>query len=89
LEVGFFIVAICCKKYWSGMEKIHLQKSPNVELFTQYISELVLEVEGIKLRAERNDMSGIKEHLERMNAILMEIMDTRMDLAEKCSNIAN
>ena len=71
------------------MEKVHLQKSPNLEFFTQYVSELILEVEGIKLRAERSDIAGIKEHLERMNAILLEIMDTRMDLAEKCCNIIN
>ena len=71
------------------MEKIHLQKSPNLETFNQHLSELILEVEGIKLRAERNDIPGIKEHLARMNAILFEIMDARMDLAEMCRNITN
>ena len=71
------------------MEKIHLQKSPHLELFNQRLSELILEVEGIKLRAERNDIGRIKEHLDRMNAMLLEIMDARMDLAETCRNITN
>jgi hypothetical protein len=70
------------------MEKIYLRQ-PNLEVFNQNMSELILEVEGIKLRAERNDIEGIKEHLERMNAILLEIMDKRMDLAESCGNITN
>lgn len=89
MEVGIFIVAIVCKGYWSGMEKTHLQKSTNLGLFNLHLSELILEVEGIKIRAERNDIGGIKAHLERMNALLSEIMDARMDLAERCANIAN
>jgi len=64
-------------------------QSPNYSKFNQHLSELILEVEGIKLRAEKNDMGGIKEHLDRMNAILLEFMDARMDLVEKCRNIAN
>jgi hypothetical protein len=71
------------------MEKTNLQKSPNLELFNLHLSELILEVEGIKLRAERNDIDAIKEHLDRMNAVLLEIMDGRMGLAEKCANIIN
>lgn len=71
------------------MKKVHSQKNPSFAKFNQHLSELILEVEGIKLRAEKNDIEGIKEHLERMNAILLEFMDARMDLVEKCRNIAN
>jgi len=72
------------------MEKVRLQKQDsNLELFNQHLSDLVLEIEGIKIRAERNDIAVIKDHLERMNAILLEIMDAKMGLAETCRNIAN
>jgi len=72
------------------MEKARLQKQgSNLELFNQHLSDLVLEIEGIKIRAERNDIAGIKEHLERMNAIHLEIMDAKMDLAETCRDITN
>ncbi|MGI0069226.1 MAG: hypothetical protein ACREAN_03110 [Nitrosopumilaceae archaeon] len=76
------------QRYWSGNGK-NSHKNPNLELFNLHLSELILEVEGIKLRAERNDIGAIKEHLERMNAVLLEIMDARMGLAEKCANITN
>jgi len=65
-----------------------LRKS-STEVFNQHLSELILEVEGIKLRAEKSDVDGIKDHLERMNAILLEIMDARMDMAEKYHNVKN
>lgn len=71
------------------MEKIHSHNATHLELFNQHLSELILEVEGIKLRAERSDIGGITEHLERMNALLLEIMDAKMDLAEACRNITN
>lgn len=89
LEVGFFIVKIFTNGYWSEMEKIYLLKSNSLEIFNLHLSDLILEVEGIKIRAERNDIEGIKEYLQRMNAILLEIMNAKLDLAEKCNNITN
>ena len=71
------------------MGKTHLQKVTNIELFNQHLSDLIMELEGIKLRTERSDFGAIKEHIERMDAVLFEIMDARMDLAEKCNNISN
>jgi len=71
------------------MEKYPLQKVSNVELFNQHLSDMIMELEGIKLRAEKSDFGAIKSHLERMDTILLEIMDARMDFVEKCKNISN
>ncbi len=59
------------------------------ELFTQYLSDITLEVEGIKIKSDRNDIQGINEHVARINSALLGIMDTKLDLAEKCNNISN
>ena len=71
------------------MEKNQSRKIPNLEIFNQHLSELILEVEGIKLKSIRNDIEGIQDHIGRMNTVLVEIMDARMDLADKCNNIKN
>jgi hypothetical protein len=59
------------------------------ELFTQYLSDIILEVEGIKVKSDRNDIQGINEHVARINMALSAIMDAKLDLAEQCNNISN
>jgi hypothetical protein len=61
----------------------------NLELFDKYISDLVLEVEGIKIKALRNNLHEITEYIARMDSIFLEIMDAKLDLAEKCRTIRN
>ncbi len=56
------------------------------ELFTQYISDMTIEVEGIKIKSMRNDFQGINENLARINSAIMGIMDAILDLAEKDSS---
>jgi hypothetical protein len=59
------------------------------ELFTQYLSDITLEVEGIKVKSMRDDIRGINEHVERINSALLGIMDAKLELAERCSSISN
>jgi hypothetical protein len=59
------------------------------DLFTQYLSDITLEVEGIKVKSMRNDIQGINEHVERINSALLGIMDAKLELAERCNTISN
>ncbi len=52
------------------------------EMFTQYLADITLEVEAIKLRNLKNDSDGISEHLARIDNALTGIMDAKMALAE-------
>ncbi len=53
------------------------------EVFTQYLSDIALEVEAIKLRNIKNDADGVNEHLARIDNALTGIMDAKLALAEK------
>ncbi len=65
------------------------ERNTYADLFTQYLSDITIEVEGIKIKAERNDIKGINKHVARINSALVGIMDAKLDLAEKCNNINN
>jgi hypothetical protein len=52
------------------------------ELFTQYLSDISLEVEAIKLRNLKSDSDGVNEHLARIDNALKGIMDAKLALAE-------
>lgn len=53
------------------------------EVFTQYLSDIALEVEAIKLRNIKNDSDGVNEHLARIDNALTGIMDAKLALAER------
>ena len=53
------------------------------EIFTQYLSDITLEVEAIKLRTMRNDVQGVNHHLDRIEDALSGITDAKLLLAEK------
>ncbi len=53
------------------------------EVFTQYLSDIALEVEAIKLRNIKNDADGVNEHLARIDSALTGIMDAKLSLAER------
>lgn len=53
------------------------------EVFTQYLSDIALEVEAIKLRNIKNDADGVNEHLARIDSALTGIMDAKLALAER------
>ncbi len=53
------------------------------EVFTQYLSDIALEVEAIKLRNIKNDVDGVNEHLARIDSALTGIMDAKLSLAER------
>jgi hypothetical protein len=59
------------------------------ELFTQYLSDITLEVEGIKVKSMRDDIQGINEHVARINSALLGIMDAKLELAERYNTISN
>ena len=58
------------------------------ELFTQYLSDVTLEIEAIKVKSMRNDIQGINDHVARINSALLGIMDAKLELAERC-NLTN
>jgi hypothetical protein len=71
-------------------ELVHYEKRISfAELFTQYISDITLEVEGIKVKSMRNDIQGINEHVKRINSALLGIMDAKLELAERCDSVSN
>ena len=53
------------------------------EMFTQYLSDIQLEVEAVKLRNMKSDIEGVNEHLDRIDNALRGIMDAKLALAEK------
>ena len=53
------------------------------EAFTEYLSDITLEVEAIKLRSLKNDIKGINEHLARIENALWDIANAKMALAER------
>ncbi|MDE1726743.1 MAG: hypothetical protein KGH89_05705 [Thaumarchaeota archaeon] len=59
------------------------KKTSFSDVFTQYISDITLEVEAMKLRNLRNDAEGVNEHLARIENALSGIMDAKLALAEK------
>ena len=60
------------------------EKGPSLsEMFTQYLSDIQLEVEAIKLRNMKSDIDGVNEHLDRIDNALKGIMDAKLALAEK------
>jgi hypothetical protein len=52
------------------------------EIFTEYLSDISLEVEAIKLRNIKSDAEGVNEHLARIDNALKGIMDAKLALAE-------
>ncbi len=60
------------------------KKGPSLsEVFTQYLSDITMEVEAIKLRNIKADSEGVNEHLARIDSALNGIMDAKLALAEK------
>ncbi len=59
------------------------------EAFTEYLSDITLEVEAIKLRSLRNDVKGINEHLARIENALWDIANAKLALAEKINRSPN
>ena len=59
------------------------------EAFTEYLSDITLEVEAIKLRSLKNDIRGINEHLARIENALWDIANAKLSLAEKINRSQN
>jgi len=65
-------------------------KSPSFsDIFTEYLSDISLEVEAVKLRNIRNDAEGVNEHLARIDSALKGIMDAKLTLAENLRKSQN
>ena len=59
-------------------------KEPSLsEIFTQYLSDIQLEVEAIKLRNMKKDIEGVNEHLDRIDNALKGIMDAKLSMVER------
>ena len=56
------------------------------EAFEEYISDIALEVEGIRLKMFWKEMDGIDTRIERINNALLGIMDAKMSLAKNSNN---
>ena len=67
-------------------EKPNDEKITFSELFTQYVSDMTMAVERIKVRNMRNDIQGVYEDIARINSAIMGIMDAKLDLAERSSS---
>ena len=60
------------------------ESSPSLsEMFTQYLSDIQLEVEALKLRNMKINIEEVNEHLDRIDNALKGIMDAKLTLAEK------
>ncbi|MGI0011183.1 MAG: hypothetical protein ACREAE_07270 [Nitrosopumilaceae archaeon] len=60
------------------------ERISNEELFTQYISDIKLEVESIKVKAWKRNDQELLGRLAKIDSALVGIMDTKLNLAEKC-----
>ena len=67
-------------------ERPHAEKVTFSELFTQYVSDMTIAVERIKVRNMRNDIQGINEDITRINSAIRGIMDAKLELAERASS---
>ena len=57
------------------------------DIFTQHITDITLEIEAMKLRNLKKDSESIEEHLERISNALTGIMNAKLDLAEKLTQL--
>ena len=64
-------------------ERPHAEKVTFSELFTQYVSDMTIAVERIKVRNMRHDIQGINEDITRINSAIRGIMDAKLELAER------
>ncbi len=67
-------------------ERPHAEQVTFSELFTQYVSDMTIAVERIKVRNMRNDIQGINEDIARINSAIRGIMDAKLELAERASS---
>lgn len=56
------------------------------EAFEEYISDIALEVEGIRLKMFWKEMDGINTRIDRINNALLGIMDAKMSLVKNSNN---
>ncbi|MGB6463967.1 MAG: hypothetical protein WA799_06150 [Nitrosotalea sp.] len=59
------------------------------DVFTQYLSDITLEVEAMKLRSLKNDVDSVNEHLARIENALWQITNAKLALAEKINHSSN
>ncbi|MDE1762829.1 MAG: hypothetical protein KGH88_01110 [Thaumarchaeota archaeon] len=59
------------------------------EAFTEYLSDITLEVEAIKLRSLKSDIKGINEHLARIENTLWDIANAKLTLAERINRTSD
>lgn len=80
----FLYTTNCFIKNREMSQDLHEDKKVSYsELFTEYLSDITLEIEGMKISALRNDIDRIKVHIERINNAVLAIMDTKLDMAER------
>lgn len=52
------------------------------ELFNEYLSDITLEIEGLIVKASKNDIDGMMDHWARIHNYLLEIKYTQLDISE-------
>ncbi len=58
-------------------------------LFMQYLSDIMLEVKEIKVKAKKNDIEGINKHTAKIKSFLLAMMDSEFERAVYCNNFSN
>ncbi len=54
--------------------------------FDEFISDIELEVEGIRLKMFWKEMDGINTRIDRINSALLGIMEAKLALAKRANN---
>ena len=63
------------------------EKISSEETMTQYLSDIRLELEAIKVHAWKNSDQILLNKIERINTALLGMMDITLDLAESVKNL--
>ena len=63
------------------------KKTTFSDVFTDYVSDMTLEVEAIKSKKMKSDIQSINERLDRINRALLGIVDAKLVLEEKFHNL--
>ena len=63
------------------------EKISSEETMTQYLSDIRLEPEAIKVHAWKNSDQILLNNIERIDTALLGMMDITLDLAESVKNL--
>jgi hypothetical protein len=69
-------------------QNVVCKKSRNFEeLFSESVSDIALELDGLKAKAMKNDFVGLHEHIARINNSLIGLMSSQIRASLKIQDI--